>query len=142
MSVRLQVFLLWLLIFVGAVFGKPIDGCPATPNCVSSSPGTDDDHHVLPFRIEGPTDKAWDALKRVLKSTERVAVVEEREGYLHAEFTSQVFRFVDDVEFQLDPARRLIQVRSASRVGYWDLGVNRDRIESLRKRLQGLGVIG
>jgi uncharacterized protein (DUF1499 family) len=119
-----------------------IQGCPQTPNCVSSSPQADDGHHVLPFRIEGPPSVAWDALKKILLSQEGVAIVEDTGVYIHAEATSKVFKFVDDLGFQLDPDRRLIHVRSASRAGYWDFGVNRKRIEALRKKLAQLGVIG
>jgi len=61
-------------------------------------------------------------------------IVEDANGHIRAGATSKVFKFVDDVEFWLDPAKRIIQVRSASRVGYWDFGVNRKRIESLREQ--------
>lgn len=121
---------------------KSVQNCPPTPNCVSSNPAADDEHHVLPFRIEGPKEVAWETLRKVLKSMERAVIVEDGYGYVRVEVTSLVFRFVDDVEFQADPENHLIQVRSASRVGYWDLGVNRKRIESLRKQLLKLGVIG
>jgi uncharacterized protein (DUF1499 family) len=61
-------------------------------------------------------------------------VVKVEEDYIHAEFVSSVFRFVDDVEFSFDKTKKLIQVRSASRTGYSDLGVNRRRIEEIRKQ--------
>jgi uncharacterized protein (DUF1499 family) len=61
-------------------------------------------------------------------------IQEERDGYLWAMFTSRVFRFVDDVEFRMVPTDGLIHVRSGSRVGYSDLGVNRRRVEKLRAR--------
>ena len=115
--------------------GDDIPNCPPTPDCVTSAPTADDGHHVLPLRFEGSAENAWDRLRQALKSQARVAVVEDANGHIRAEATSAVFRFVDDVEFRLDPATRLIHVRSASRVGYWDFGVNRRRIESLREKL-------
>ena len=60
------------------------------------------------------------------------------ERYIHTEFTSAFFRFVDDVEFLLDDGTRTIHVRSASRVGYSDFGVNRRRVEELRSRFDAL----
>ena len=143
-TVRLALVCAFLLNcgMVSSQSNNTIRECPPTPNCVSSNPAADDEHHVLPFRIEGASEMAWDTIKKLLKSQERFAVVENSDNYLHVEVTSLVFRFVDDVEFQLDEENRLIHVRSASRVGYWDFGVNRRRIESLRKQLLKLGVIG
>lgn len=112
-----------------------IPSCPPTPNCVTSAPTADDEHHILPLRYERSWETAWDRLRKLLKSQERVVIVEDANGLIRAEATSRVFRFVDDVEFRLDPAKHLIQVRSASRVGYSDFGVNRRRIESLREQL-------
>ena len=119
-----------------------VHGCPPSPNCVSSSPQADDDHHILPFHIEGPPSVAWDALKKTLLAQEGVAIVEDTDVNIHATATSKIFHFVDDISFKLDPEKRLIHARSASRVGYWDFGVNRKRIEALRKKLVQLGVIG
>jgi uncharacterized protein (DUF1499 family) len=87
-------------------------------------------------------DEAWAALKRVLGAEPRTRVVEEdnERWYLRAEATSRLFRFVDDVEFQLIPEEHLMHVRSASRVGYWDLGVNRRRVERLREALKREGL--
>lgn len=119
-----------------------ISDCPSSPNCVSSR-ATDSDHLVAPIPVKVGPDEAWEILKRALAAEPRLRIVEERkdQGYLHAEATSRVFRFVDDVEFQLDPENKQLHVRSAARVGYWDLGVNRRRVEHLREVLesQGLG---
>jgi len=118
-----------------------ISDCPSSPNCVSSL-AQDQDHHVSPFDMDLPPDQAWEALKRALGSEPRIRIVEEdrEHGYLRAEATSRIFRFVDDVEFQLVPEQRLMHVRSASRVGYWDLGVNRRRVERLREALKREGL--
>ncbi len=114
---------------------KPIEGCPASPNCVSSNPLTDDDHHALPYRVDGSPAVAKDKLKKALLAEPGVSIVEDTGTLIRAQATSKLFHFVDDLVFQLDPENHLIQVRSASRVGYWDFGVNRRRIEAIRKKL-------
>lgn len=68
-------------------------------------------------------------------------MVQREQDYLRAEAVSRVFRFVDDVEFEILPEEGSIQVRSASRVGYWDFGVNRRRIERVRDALRRRGII-
>jgi uncharacterized protein (DUF1499 family) len=107
--------------------------CPSTPNCVSSQ-ASDEDHHVAPLPFTGPAGDAMLRVKEIVLSLPRTAIVTDTGAYLHAEFTSAVFRFVDDVEFLADDAARVIHVRSASRLGDSDLGVNRKRIETIRKR--------
>jgi len=77
----------------------------------------------------------WSALVASLQVLERVAIVVEKPGYLHAEFTSRLMGYVDDVEFLLDEKAALIQVRSASRLGSSDFGVNRKRVEAIRAAL-------
>jgi len=107
--------------------------CPASPNCVSSL-ASDPDHAIKPFTFDTPPEQAWERLKAVLGTGKRVTLVTEENGYLHAEFRSLIFRFVDDVEFVLSPETWLIHVRSASRTGHSDFGVNRKRIERLREK--------
>jgi uncharacterized protein (DUF1499 family) len=119
----------------------PQDGrlaaCKRTPNCVSSQADADKDagHYVAPIRIAGRAPDVWAALKIVLQSTPRVRLVADRENYLYAEFSSRIMGFVDDVEFLLDEKAGVIHVRSASRLGASDFGVNRARIESIRGRI-------
>jgi len=108
--------------------------CPDTPNCVSSLAG-DKKHFIEPISYEGETAVAQNELLVILKSFKRVRMVRIDEDYIHAEFVSSFFKFVDDVEFYFDNAKKLIQVRSASRTGYSDLGINRRRIEEIRKQL-------
>lgn len=118
-----------------------ITGCPASPNCVSSL-AKDQGHHIRPMPVDVGPDEAFEILKRALATEPRVRIVEERKDqwYLHVEATSLIFRFVDDLEFQLDPAEKLLHVRSASRVGYSDFGVNRRRVERLRDALKNQGL--
>jgi uncharacterized protein (DUF1499 family) len=105
--------------------------CPDSPNCVSSQ-SDDPDHVIEPLRYEGTPQAAREQLLSVIRKMKRVNIIIEQEHYLRVEYTSAVFRFVDDVEFFFDPSKKLIHVRSASRIGYSDLGVNRQRVEQIR----------
>ncbi|MFZ2631925.1 MAG: DUF1499 domain-containing protein [Desulfosalsimonadaceae bacterium] len=130
-----------LLIVVGACGSSKIGmqnnrlmPCPDSPNCVSSFE-TDPSHFVEPIRYKGSRTDAHQKLLSILHAAKRVKVVTSEENYIHAEFTSLIFRFVDDVEFYMDEKEPLIHVRSASRVGYSDLGANRKRAEAIRMKL-------
>lgn len=116
---------------VGLVDGR-LRACPPSPNCVCSQEA-DADHSITPLRFQDAPNDAWQRLQRVLQTLPRTRVVSSADGYLHVEFTTALLRFVDDVEFLQDPSARVIHVRSASRVGYSDLGANRKRIEQIRK---------
>jgi apolipoprotein D and lipocalin family protein len=107
--------------------------CPETPNCVPSL-AEDKKHFIEPISYQGESAVARQELLGILDSLKRVRVVRIEDNYIHAEFVSSIFRFVDDVEFYFDETRKLVQVRSASRTGYSDLGVNRRRIEEIRKQ--------
>jgi uncharacterized protein (DUF1499 family) len=104
--------------------------CPSSPNCVSSQ-SDEEKHKIDPIRFTSTPAEAMDKLKKVVQGMERTKVVRETQDYLHVEFRT-LLGFVDDVEFYLDGSQKVIQLRSASRVGYWDLGVNRKRMESIR----------
>jgi uncharacterized protein (DUF1499 family) len=106
--------------------------CPNSPNCVCTL-ATDDAHRIEPLAYDGTAEEAMARLKAALAALPRTRVVTETPDYLHAECTSLVFRFVDDVEFLIDRGRKVIHFRSASRVGRSDLGVNRRRMEALRQ---------
>ena len=108
--------------------------CPASPNCVSSQ-ATDPQHAIRPLRYTGTPAESKAALKAVLQALPRTHIVSETDDYLYVEFTSALWRFVDDVEFYWDKTRPEIQIRSASRLGYGDLGVNRRRVETIREKL-------
>lgn len=119
---------------------KKLPLCRNSPNCVSSQ-ADDADHFVAPFKIMGSPEKAWQALKQAIISTPRMVVTHENETSLHAEATSFLFRFVDDINVILDEEAQLIHIRSASRIGHSDFGVNRKRIETLRAQLQAAHVV-
>jgi len=109
--------------------------CPATPNCVSSL-SLDKRHSVASISYSGGTANAWRVLIDTVLSLPRSKLAVESEGYLHVEISSLVFRFTDDVELLLDAAKNEIQIRSASRSGYSDFGVNRRRVEKIRERFR------
>lgn len=119
---------------------KSLPLCRDSPNCVSSQ-ATDDKHFIEPFKIKGDTDAAWTAVKALLSQQSRVVVTHESSETLHAEATSLVFRFVDDINMILDAKNHVIHVRSASRTGHSDFGVNRKRLETLRAQLQKAQVV-
>jgi len=114
--------------------------CPNRPNCVSSR-AADAIHRVEPFLLRVPAERAWTQLRDAVASLPRTRIVESGEGHLRAEVTSRLFGFVDDLELLLVPSTARIEVRSASRVGYSDLGVNRARVEALRAALRHGGVV-
>ena len=105
--------------------------CPASPNCVSSQ-AVDREHSVPPLAYTTDTPAAVADLKKIILTMKRSRIVEEGGKYIHAEFTSAIWRFVDDVEFYADENARVIHVRSASRLGTSDFGVNRKRVEAIR----------
>jgi uncharacterized protein (DUF1499 family) len=107
--------------------------CPKSPNCVSSL-SEDKSHQVDPLTYSATLEEAREKLISVIKSMKRSEIVTAENNYIHATFTSFLFRFVDDVEFSFDDETKVINVRSASRTGYSDLGVNRRRVEEIRKR--------
>jgi uncharacterized protein (DUF1499 family) len=116
----------------------PRDGrlrpCPASPNCVCSD-DTREGARVPPLDTGGDPARAWTRLQDLLRSQAQATIVTAGADYLHVEFRSRLFGFTDDVEFHLRPAEGIIAVRSASRLGYSDLGVNRSRIEAIRRLL-------
>lgn len=105
--------------------------CPNTPNCVSSQ-SQDSEHYIEPLTYNSSPQEAMAKLKQVIEGMERTEIIEQTDNYLYAEFTSKLMGFVDDVEFYLDEAKKVIHVRSAARLGKSDLGVNRKRVETIR----------
>ena len=105
--------------------------CPDSPNCVSSQVA-DTGHRIEPLVFSDPADVALARLKSLLSGRKDTKIIEERPDYLRVEF--HTILFVDDGEFLLDAGQQCIHVRSASRLGYSDLGKNRSRIEELRRQ--------
>ncbi|MEQ8408260.1 MAG: DUF1499 domain-containing protein [Gammaproteobacteria bacterium] len=130
--------LLSMLPFLSACAGEPpqdigvVDGrltaCPDSPNCVTSY-ASDETHGIAPLQA------TLEQVRGVLNGMERTNIVNQDGNYLYVEFTTALMGYVDDVEFLYDPAAGVTHVRSASRLGYSDLGANRKRIEALRGAL-------
>ena len=108
--------------------------CPGTPNCVSSE-STNPMFQIAPLAFTGSPEQVWATLKIVIKE-QGGTVHDEGKEYLWSTFTVPLVGFVDDVEFRLSATEGVIHVRSASRLGISDLGVNRGRVEQLRTAFQ------
>ncbi len=114
---------------------KQLSPCPESPNCVSSY-ANDEEHQVQPFRFSASPETVLQELKNHLASLDRVRIVTLDDQYVYAEFSSFLMGYVDDVEFLLLPQEKVLHFRSASRLGYGDMGVNRERIEAIRSHLK------
>lgn len=113
-----------------------LSACPDKPNCVCSFENKVDKEHFiepLPYTID--EIQLRDKIIGTLQSLPRTKIITKTENYIHAECTSRIFRFVDDLEIFIDQQQKLIHFRSASRVGHSDLGVNRKRVESIKASL-------
>jgi len=104
--------------------------CPKSPNCVSTR-SDDPKRTMAALPYVGTRRESLDRLIQILRDMKRCTLVTSTPDYVHAEFRSAVFRFVDDVEFLPDDKERRIHFRSASRLGYYDFGVNRKRMEKI-----------
>ncbi len=120
---------------LGPVQGK-LRPCPNSPNCVCSCDASEG-HSIAPLVWKGEPQAGLDRLIKVIQSLPRTTCEPVQEHrYFHAEFKSALFRFVDDIEFLVDPDAQVIHVRSASRVGKSDLGVNRQRVDEIRRMFE------
>lgn len=114
-----------------------------TPNSVSSQADLYPDHPqkdyagIAPLRYTGDGNAAMEKLANLLDKSERTVIVTREPGYIYAQSSTALFKFTDDMEFWLDQPNKVIQVRSASRLGRKDFGVNRARMEALRTRFSG-----
>ena len=115
--------------------------CPESPNCVSTEAGTDRAHFVEPIAFTQLPEDVEQLLLGVLTGMGG-HVVEQKQDYIHAEFTSRIFRFVDDVEIRIDEKHKAVHIRSASRVGYSDFGVNTKRVQQIKRRLSTVFQVG
>jgi len=113
--------------------GGRLKGGNNKPNwvCSESVNRGDASHYVNPINYNQESKDAWDSVKRIIFLSGGKIVKEDDGKYLHATYVSQLLRFVDDLELRLDETNKVIQLRSSSRVGYSDLGVNRKRVEKI-----------
>ncbi len=144
MKKQIIVGLVSLILLTGCVGTMPDLGinngeltpCPKTPNCVNSQ-AVGEKQYIQPIRYAGTRRAARARLLQTLESEKRIKILTAQENYIRVEFTSALFRFVDDVEFYFpeeQAGETVIHIRSASRVGYSDLGANRKRIERIRSK--------
>jgi uncharacterized protein (DUF1499 family) len=104
--------------------------CPERPNCVSTK-NSSIENTIKPIYYKGSHENAKQSLLLVIKTFESAKVKKKQDKFIHVEFTSNIFKFIDDVEFYLTE-QGVIHFRSASRIGHSDLGVNRRRVEKIR----------
>ncbi|MCD6292852.1 MAG: DUF1499 domain-containing protein [Deltaproteobacteria bacterium] len=114
--------------------------CPKSPNCVSSN-SRDKKHNIPPLKLVMPPSEAFKIARELVLKLPRTRIVNETSNYLHAECRSALFGFVDDLELHLRPVAGIIALRSASRLGYSDFGVNRRRVKKLRDSLISRGAV-
>jgi len=115
-----------------------LNDCPNSPNCVSSQ-AQDDGHSIQAISFSGSPEEAKTRILKIINQMKRTKVIASDDNYILAEFTTLIFRWVDDIEFYFpksDTNQTIIQVRSASRTGRSDFGVNRKRVEEFRELLK------
>jgi uncharacterized protein (DUF1499 family) len=112
-----------------------------TPNSVTSQAALYPDHpmrdfaQIAPLQLKGGDPAPLARIRQIVEGMVGARVVKSEPDYLYAQFTTPLMKFVDDVEFWFDPAAGVVQVRSASRVGRGDQGVNRARVDAIRAQL-------
>jgi len=116
---------------IGIVDGK-LHPCPKSPNCVSTQ-ATDEKQKMEPINYSGSLEDAKRKIITIINSLKRSKVITNEEKYIHIEFRTATFRFIDDVEFLFDDKEKIIHFRSRARMGYSDMGVNRKRMEKITK---------
>lgn len=122
------------------VVNSQLAPCPDTPNCVSSD-SLDESHYVPAFKLEASSELVWSEIKLYIDSQSNMEIVRELKDYLYVESTSTLMRFVDDFELHLREQDGIIAVRSASRYGKSDFGVNKERIDDLYLYLSEKGLV-
>jgi uncharacterized protein (DUF1499 family) len=120
---------------LGVRDGK-LKACPDSPNCVLSQ-SQDDAHRIEPISYSGECTIAKAQLLDVIRTMEGTSIVVDQPNYIYVEFRTPGLQFVDDVEFYIDDEAKVVHFRSASRLGYSDLGLNRRRMEEIRRRFGG-----
>lgn len=146
MCTQIQIILISLLLLTGCSGAVPklgidngqLSPCSSKPNCVNSQ-ATDEKHYIDPIVTSETSSEVKKHILEILNKFRNTTIIETENNYIRAEFTSTVFHFVDDVEFyfpDIESKEMIIYARSASRIGYSDLGVNRKRIEKIRSKLK------
>ena len=116
-----------------------LTNCPASPNCVVSQ-GGDETHAIAPLIYHEDLSTTRETLLKVLTVVPGTTIVEQSDNYIRTESESRILGFIDDAEFYFPADKNVIEIRSASRLGESDLGVNRRRLEQIRFALEDLNV--
>ncbi|SGZ05618.1 Putative uncharacterized protein [Moritella viscosa] len=122
------------------VVNSKLAACPESPNCVSSD-SLDESHYVPAFKLEASAELAWSEIKAYLQAQRNMEIMIETTDYIYVESTSSLMRFVDDFELHLRLKDGIIAVRSASRLGKSDFGVNKKRVDDLYEALNDKGLV-
>jgi len=118
---------------VGLIDGK-FYPCPEKKVCISTqAPENDEDHYIKPILYKDSKKEAMERVIKAVNSKKRTKILEQTEDYIHFLFVTGLFKFEDDVEFFFDDLNKIIHFRSQSRIGGFDWGTNRRRMESIRK---------
>ena len=117
---------------IGMTEGK-LAPCPDSPNCVSTQ-SEEKGHAMKPLPYLQTREASREKILSILKDMKRTEIVKLTESYIHVECRTALLRFVDDVEFFLDETIRVVHFRSASRVGYYDFGLNRRRMKRISEK--------
>lgn len=115
-----------------------LNPCGNSPNCVCTR-DTRPKFHMDPLPYQGDSETALNTVIQTLQKQTHSKLIERRPGYAHLIAITRLFRFRDDVEFEIDPAQHVMHFRSASRLGHWDLGTNRRRMKRLVRALEQRG---
>ena len=148
MNKQIQIVLTSLILLTGCtgtisklgIENGQLTQCPTTPNCVNSQ-AKDKKHYIEPILTTGTPLEVKSHILKILNESNSTKIIVTEDNYIRAEFSSKVFHFVDDIEFFFPDTKSkeiTIHVRSASRVGHSDLGVNRKRIERIRNKFKGI----
>ncbi|TXT65759.1 MAG: hypothetical protein BAJALOKI3v1_70061 [Promethearchaeota archaeon] len=120
---------------VGLVEDGKFYPCPEKHVCVSTqAPKDDEKHYIEPLSLNTSIEEAKEKMLEVINSMSRTEILENKENYLRAKFTTFLFRFDDDVEVYFDEENNLIHLRSQSRIGGYDWGKNRNRVKKIKKK--------
>lgn len=122
------------------VVNSKLAACPESPNCVSSD-SEGESHYVPAFKLEASPERVWNEIKRYLLAQRNMEIITETSDYLYVESTSTLMRFVDDFELHLREQDGIIAIRSASRLGKSDFGVNKKRVDDLYTALNNKGLV-
>ncbi len=119
--------------FPAGLQNNQLSPCPASPNCINTEYAEDSEHYIAAIAYQ---NKSTDDIIQLLQQTIAVSggrITMHKGHYIAATYTTRLFRYVDDVEFRIDPQQQLIHIRSASRQGHSDLGANRKRAQSIKQ---------